>query len=525
MCLRCVVSLLLTVVVLSHSAFAQTDDERRERRRQFMEGLLKTIVDSQLDDDDRTDPRTPPRPIPAETQAMRTVRSDLASFSKETASLIGHLRHEERYTPAIRPIMSDALQLKANADMLVQKAQLIRDEKQIADDMRGLDQTWRSISHQLGQVNNLGAACRNCSARLDAYNQRLNSTLKISPQIDRSELFGLTMALAANTANVQEDLAIDMPPGRTRDQALAEARTLQSQIESAGEAVAQNMHYDEVIKRYKAASQSWRSFAPKARANPSESLNRNLRRLERLHRAMHQQLWLEEMLDTGAAAYYARVMNGDLVALFDSLTVAEMMSLEEPADTFAAMKELGDLCDMFAKSAAGNASADDLMWDFRLLEVQWQQVRDQLNTTKNAKQHLAMLDRSAIALKESLNVTDGQDSYEVENIAAEVDDLAVQLDRDLRTILSRSRSYSSQQRAQAAAVSHKFHDNAHRLRESLSRRAKKDQLQRESQDLIRSWQDLVTELNRLTSQDRVQLAKTAEQVVPLLVKLQMMLAY
>ena len=93
----------LLVVVLAHGWAAQavfgqgSPNDRRERRRQLVEGLLKSLIESQAQP-----PRQPgavrpqPRPVQAVPADLRQAQRLAQTYSQESTKLIGALRQDER---------------------------------------------------------------------------------------------------------------------------------------------------------------------------------------------------------------------------------------------------------------------------------------------------------------------------------------------------------------------------------------------------------------------------------------------
>ena len=123
----------------------RAQDDRREQRRQFVEGILRTLVDSQL----KNEPQPPPgvRQPPLDPR-LRDAHTTLRSFSEESSQLILALRQEDQLSPSLRPILTDVLRVKATCDVLVQRAPFYN-EQQFAGQFQQMDRDWRGVSHRL----------------------------------------------------------------------------------------------------------------------------------------------------------------------------------------------------------------------------------------------------------------------------------------------------------------------------------------------------------------------------------------
>ena len=526
--MRSSVMLLLILGLLVPIVHAQSNDDRRTRRRDFVDGILRTLVESQMQGHGPAPAAhlPPARPGTQNAQLVEVTRS-LEGFSQASAGLIVALRHEERYSSAIRPLLGDAIRIKAGCDVILQKTRYTRDEKQLTSDVQTLDRQWRVLSHRLAQLSNLGATTVAHVKRLDQYDQHLCQLLKVAPQFDRGELLELTAALRTNLANLLDDVAWDVPESGTRDALLAEGRKLQVQVDQVLDALVNGTRVDDVAAPYKTVYNQWRPFAAKLRSFESDSLARNLVRIDQINRGMHELLWIEQPMDRSAVAYFAASVERRFDRLCDDVPINVLLSMPRPQDATAAVVEFDKLCHSFAQTAAGNAAHGDLLWDFRLLEVQWQDAAKQFAAVDSAAiaSHLARIDDGLGAIRESLNIRPVLDRNMAVELADSLDETAAALDRNLRSYLARNTRYSSQVKSQIAARSRAFHDATHRLHESLSGGGSEGQLRQRSLEAAEAWKQLAAQFGHLTEQNRASLSRAQEQIVQQLVKLQLMLAY
>ncbi len=531
--MRLLLSFSLVVAVLSGGAIeVARGQSRSDRRGQMVDGILRALIESQLNRDEierqhGPQHRPPVRQPTSDSPQMREVRSVLQGFSQESTGLITTLRHEERYSPAIRPLLVDALAVKASSDVLAQKSQQVRSEQFLTSGVQNLDRQWRILSHRLGQTPALGAHCQAHVSRLDGYDQRLCQLFKITPQLDASASIGLFMALITNLENLLEDVAIDLRERNDRDAILSEGRKVQVQMEQVAAIIGGGATRADVVGRFKQGYTQWQQFAAKIGSVESESVARNIHRIDQINEQLHVLLWLPKSVDRGTLSHLASYLERGVDRLFRFIPLSALLSTKEPEQGIATARDFRELCRGLSTAAGGNAGLDDLQWDFRLLQVEWQQVRDVIEPLKIAgmPQLIARVDWSIEALRESLQIEAVLDRRTIAHLSASIDELSVSLDRDLRRQVGTSRHYSPQLRSQLLARSHAFHEAAHGLDENVSRGAQPAQLQQFSDGVAENWRQLAPLLSQLNETDRFALGQTYQQIVPQVAKLQILLAY
>jgi hypothetical protein len=522
--------LLMSVLlggVLVETARAQTPSNRGQRRTDLVEGILRTLIESQMDRQGQPGARRPPPGATAESPQMAEIRRSLTGFSQESAGLIAALRNEERYSPAIRPLLGDAITTKAAADVLLRKSQYVRQPQLIQRDVEELDRQWRILSHRLGQFPNLGAPSRAHIGRLNAYDQQLCRSLQIAPQLDLTALIGRTMSLITNLENLQQDIAIDLRDLGQRDAILAEARKLHAQMQQLAEAIRRNAPRDEVVTRYQQAYDVWRRFAASVRGVDSESVARDLFRIDQINGELHQLLWLKQPVDQATLVHLAKHLERGVDKMYRFIPLSAILSAPRPDEAMSATKEFRDLCRSLVLSAGKSGGLEDILWDFRLLEVEWQQIRSLVEPLDINGMDLLVVrvNWSVDALRAALQIKPALDRQTVTNLSASIDELAISLDQDLRRRIGSNRLYSAALRSQLLARSDAFHEAAHRLHEDVARGGRDDQLSQRCNAVAESWKQLATYLGQLNEIDRRSLGQTYEQIVPQVAKLQILLAY
>ena len=511
----------------------------RQRQRNLLEDILKTFVDAQLDRElaeptparDARSPdakrRGPTLAPPMEAGRRTEIARALAAFSTESNALVSALYQEPQVNSGIRPLLGDSLKLRAQANMLARKVEHVTDQATLTADVEMLDRHWRVLSHQLRQTASLDAVSLARVASLDEHDRRLCRLVGIAPQLDHAELLFRTVALVTNVSNLLDDVDVDVFDHQRRDALLMEGHTIQAEMNRLAGMLQRGAGHDQVVSHYREAHKLWRLFAAKARPLASESMARNIFRIDRLHREIHERLWLPIEVDRAEVAHLAGQLQSRVDRFCAEVSLDALLNTPRPDETVAALAELRSLSRGLAQAASGNASLDDLLWDFRLLEVQWDETGRLLQPADATApgQRLAAIDGALEALRESMQIRPVIDRQAVVSLAAATDESANYLNRYLRQHPGRSSRYSPQFRAELVQRSGDFHAAAHRLHESLVRDVQDDRLRQHCTTAAETWNELAASLGQLRSTDRAACADACEQIAPALAELQVLVAY
>ena len=166
--LRIIIPLSLAILV-GVSSLADAQDQRA-RRRAFVEDLLRGLIDSQTPNEPeyrRTQPGIPqarpgvpgrapqpkqPRPKRVVVEAspkMVKARKTFNKWNETTGLLIEEIRLHEYESPQLRPLLGDALKVKADIEVLCRKSQLYPNLAPLQNEFKVLDADWRMLSYRL----------------------------------------------------------------------------------------------------------------------------------------------------------------------------------------------------------------------------------------------------------------------------------------------------------------------------------------------------------------------------------------
>ena len=334
----------------------------------MIDGVLKTLR-SQINFG-QTQPLTP---VPQanlsqqQQQAQRSVRD----FANEAGQLITALRQEERYSTYISSLLGDALRVKATADVLASRSLGIRDVTQLASEYSQLDQQWRLLSHQLSQTANLSATVRQRVARLNQVNQELEQQLKLSPQMDNTELVYYFSAIGEHLDNLAEDVQIDLYTHPQRDRFATGIQQLRTRSQQLRLAVEYNYPYDAVKRYYEQFHSDWLSIKGELRPINNRYIQRNISRITQIGDRIHELLWLSPVIDGRDILQQAEALQQQVDGIGNTVSLTQVMRLPNAEEFFGRAKEFYELCGTFRQTVATETELENVWWDFRVLDVAW----------------------------------------------------------------------------------------------------------------------------------------------------------
>ncbi len=529
--MRCLIIAVMGIglapVVLENTAAAQPN----ERRREFVEGVLRALVETQvlphLAREGQPPQGTPPAPRPSTDPRYREARGAVEEFSTQSGELIAVMRQEERVRPELRPLLGDAIAVKAMTDALLRRADAQPDAALLAQGFPAVDQHWRTLATRLEGSYTVSGTCRQCVRKLNACGGQVCQKLGLSPQVDREEIVQLLANLSGHLRGLLDDIAGGRQLSRESQVVLIEGQRLQMQVNLLTATASRPCPYEEFLGQYRSLHKNWLALANRIRSLDLRDCECRLRRIDHVHRQLHEMLWIPFEFDRRGLARDATLLARSVDAACACVSLKMLLAVPNAEDVVEAARELQSMCADFSQAAAGQDSLDSLRWDFRPLDVQWQELRSCFQGLASAElsQHLADVDDGVLAVQELLGITPLVDVEQAIELAGQVDSLTDQLQHDVVERLGPSSRYPASFRRDAAAAADAVHGAAHQLHDDLLRHPQAESVRKNAERLAASWQALQEYVGRLDHRDQAIVTRNYERLAPALARLQMMFVY
>ena len=75
--------------------------------------------------------------------------------------------------------------------------------------------------------------------------------------------------------------------------------------------------------------------------------------------------------------------------VFDSISISQLLTCKQPGNALSAAREFQIACTNFSRAISSGSPMEDLEWDYRLFDVQWNQVHEMLYIEKGGEAQIA----------------------------------------------------------------------------------------------------------------------------------------
>ncbi len=519
----------VVIAVTPLSASAQYDERDSQLRQEFVDSLIRSLIDSERDRSESFEsisqydrPALPQ--TTTTTREMLQARRLLDGFSQETIRLTVVLNRDLNRVPELRAQFSDALKVRARSAVLSQRGAKTLDHRLIQADVESLDRDWRGLSYQLGLIRDLSSDVTESVRIINQHDRQLTNLLGIRPQLDRRELIRQTTALTVGLQNLLDDVEIDLARSPQRNQLLIDGRKAQNQARHVADTIANDFDsdYETIIAEYRKFQRYWELLATRLGPIENRYMNRHVRRIGTVDNTVNQLLWLPHQTDHRQLLHLTKVLMGDVDEFFIRAPLKLLIGLPESEIALSTADQFYGVCANFSALVSDGDSQEDLVEAYRYIEEAWEEFTRVYISMSSQKAQLVLKDveQGIFAIRDSLQVHSGFDRHKVVKLIATIEHLADHLHLDMRQWLDRhGPTFATQADREAnnfVTATRQFHGN-------LGNGTKQRTLRRQGAELFENWQRLHGYIARCTSEEKEHLQQTSAQLTPLLVELRTML--
>ena len=296
-----VVLTCVAVLIFSDVASGQVTDAQRDRRRQFVGDLMKTLIESQMNRNPvqpqpgrpnlRPFPVHGPKPSLPLTPNMIKARQHCKAWERESAQLVKMLRKEERRLPRVRPLLADALATHASIKALNVNLGQTHTLDPLTDCFCDLDAQWRLLNHQLTQVRGLQPECTACMSRISEYDTQLCGLFEVQPQFNRPELARYCTQMASGFQHLIQDVRYDMQGDPNYNAVLRDCQKIYTRLNETDRLIGRG-NYDSIVRIYNKSLTDWRDVKHKLASCPHDRIQRDVHQIETIGGHMAELLWI-----------------------------------------------------------------------------------------------------------------------------------------------------------------------------------------------------------------------------------------
>ena len=464
-----------------------------------------------------------PVPQAEQSKKMAAANRGLSQFRDGVQQLYTALQREERYYPGIRPLLGDALNVRAAIESLEYRSRGLREITSLIPDYENLDQLWRTLAYRVKQWPGLGEAVYQRVDAMNVLNEKLASLLKVSPQIQSNELSTLLASMAVDFDRLKGDIEIDLAKDPQRQQYLDKMQRLQTMVYYLRQAVSLARPHDELVGRFQQMHNEWIPIKNALSLVDSRYIRRSITRIAQADDSIHDLLWISKgPVDGDELLATATSLKQSVDQIADQVSLRKLLESPNAPAVFRTVKDFYTLVGGFRQSVAtsGANDLDSLRWDFRELDVAWNDVKSALAHSQDplVLQHIATVNHTVSEIRASIGERPIFDNHESLDLIASIDSLSDLLNSDVALIASSNR-YDQNFRTRILRASQTFHRTAHTLQMQMHQNANESAIRQGTLQLVSHWQVLRGLLNQVAFA-QPQTMRNVQQIDQALVKLQ-----
>jgi hypothetical protein len=363
----------------------------------------------------------------------------------------------------------------------------------------------------MSQARGLSAATTQSLQRIDRLDREIGKLFQVAPSLDRRTLLQQLSSLENSLFNLADELQRDV---NTPAQLITSTRKLQTQAARITSMVVDEYAYERIVSEYNRFDQAWLQLMPQITAIRNSYVERTVQRFTAANYNVHELLWMDTTTSRAQLKQTAESLIQDVDEFYIRTSLLLLLNFKNATQTINIASDFYGTIQNFRDNLERNENDAQIVDSFRYIEEQGAVF---LQTFRQMKSQAAIVVLQEIedgidALRRELNLGSSSpaiDNSRLEPVVASLEDLADQLDLDIRQWLNSERPAWRNEAAAASAAFVKRAQRVHRLVDSNTRPT---DLQRDVDGLFTDWKSLYSYLERCRTTDRQNLAWRARLI-------------
>ena len=528
--------------ILSTSTFIdRAQGQQDSGRRQFVQSLLQTFIESQLPKE-----KTPP-PSPSSTTTNRSTLPSgsgsldtaqireasrvLSMASNEMQQLVGALQNDLFRAQGVRQLLSLAFQVNSDAAVLARRLAFADNVESLREPLRNLDEAWNTLEYQLSSTPNLSARTLGHIERIRQYESQLASMFKITRQVNLSALADEAFRMNQALRNLLEDIRFEITDTVEANRLLQNGRETYDQLQRFIQItrMSPTPTYPDLTREYGNLSDAWVRYERQFRLVDNRFVQRQLQRMNEAARNMSDLLYLSAApeIDRDDLAHATRLLQRDTdqllrrvnLKMLSELPAARRLAIDAASDFSTSSQDLLDLIE------AGD-DLNVLREVYMLLHDEWQRLEMSLQgiSSQQARQAIRDAEQSLLSLQAQLGVKFDFDRTEATRLAASLLSSARHFQTDVRDFFARPNRYSREFQNGTLQAAAQFQAATRELHDGLDNGEKLRTLKARCEQMASAWQTLETYLPRFESSEQAHLDRIRRDITPQMIQMQTLVA-
>jgi len=540
------VGVLLVAIAVSQSAtpcFAQQDG----RRREFVQGLLKTFIDSQLPPETQTSrpttvphqqrpnqqqPRNPQQSVNRNaTPKMREAAQLLANASSEMSLLVESLESDVYRADGVRQLLNLAFKVNGDAAVLSNRLNYATDIESLREPLRALDQNWHTLEYRLSQTRNLSASTIARIKKIQQFESQLATMFKLPTQVDLNALSARAIQMNQSLRTLLQDIDYEVNDANMADQLVQAGRDTYDQLQRFVRMTRPNpgidVNYETLKREFLKLENQWASYQQTLRRANNRYVQRQTQRINDDMRTMHELMYVSnKQVSRKDLQYAGGILRSDLDLLMRRINLKMLSSLPaSQRNVIEAASDLDGTCDDFNELL--NDDLDNIRDMYLYMYNEWQRLSNSLRgiSSPQAAQALRDVERSMGEMQAILGVKFDLDRKGALELAGQIINHARHMQADIRDFFGRPNRYArSFQNSSLDAVAD-FEATTRQLYTGMNDGEPLQMLKQRISAVTSSWQTLNQMMPQFSNDDQAHLRKIARELTPQLVQMQTLLAF
>lgn len=432
----------------------------------------------------------------------------------ESEKLYRSLERDYQRNPDVRPLLRELVTQRARAARLSADMLAGVSLERLLPDLQQLDSDWHYLSNQMSQARQLSRTTVDSQGRIDRLQRQLEKLFEMEPQLDRRALLVELASLDSAMRNLGQELETDFTSGVDYSDVIIDTRKLERQAFRVQELVFDQFPYTDVVSGYNRFSQMWAAIRPRLQLVQNRYIDRTIRDIMMVDSRLHDLLWIEQQTSRDDLKQIAGSLMRDVDEFYARLNLKLMLSFKDANSILEEADKFYGTVKNFNDSANANASAQDLLRDYRFVEEygnRFVRVFAPLRS-KTGQIVLREIEDGIVGLRNELNLSGTVSTIDTRRlvpIAATLENLADELSIDVRRWLNRERPSFA---GTAMDDVQRFVQRTSQLHSQMQYRPTSQELQREMTDLVQEWRNVYQHLGKCRTDHRDRLKRLSTEI-------------
>lgn len=445
---------------------------------------------------------------------QRALAQLLKEAVAESTRLYRLLDADYQRNPSLRPYLTQLLQLRAQAGRLSEDLESRIPLQSILISFQSLDSDWRLLSHQLSQVPALKSETVQSVERLDRLDREIGKLFQVEPTLDRRTLLQNLSIQINSLRTLIDELRLDPALGTRVSQLVIDAGKVQQQVSRVEQVVLSSGSYEQIVSEYNRFARMWGLLLEQLRVMDNRYIERQVRYLVDANNKVQQLLWLEHKADRTLLNQTAMSLMRSVDEFYNRTPLKLLLTVRNLNEAMQTANDFYGTVQNFKEQLDRNESDAIILENYRYVEeygFMFSRTFEQMNS-QAARLVLREIEDGIASLRSELNLAGTVtqvDFRRLAPLAASLENLADQLDFDVRIWLNSDRQSFREEALQASKV---FMTRTRRLNQMLQGQPTLQELQRETTALFEDWRKIYQFLGYCRTSDRASLAQLAQDI-------------